>query len=342
MKGILRRAAAGFDPGYFSFVMATGIVAVSAYLQHMESMAAALFILNKIAYAILMFLLILRGLFFAGETFSDMTSPSRAPSLFTVTAGTCILGSEFLVLSKNFYAGLLFWAVGLFLWAVLSSAFFTAVITRKDKNGADDELNGSWLLFVVGTQAASVITALLVPFFKGGRDVMLLAAASLNGAGTALYALLIVLISRRMMFLSMPAEMLSPPYWINMGAGAISTLAGAELLLHAGYGKFVQEILPALEWSTLMMWAVTTWWIPLIVLLNVWRYAYKRFPVRYDVQHWSMVFPLGMYAAGSHQFGMVAGLAPLLVVSRYLLYVALAAWITVFIAMIAALLKKWT
>ncbi len=89
-----------------------------------------------------------------------------------------------------------------------------------------------------------------------------------------------------------------------------------------------------------MLWAVTTWWIPLIAILNVWRYAYKRLPVRYDVQHWSMVFPLGMYAAGSHQFGIAAGLAPLLIISRYFLYLALAAWTVVFIGMIAALSRK--
>jgi tellurite resistance protein TehA-like permease len=340
MKHILQRAAAGFNPGYFSFIMATGIVTVSAYLQRMGTTAEILFLLNKIAYGIFIFFLILRGLLLPGELASDMTAPSRAPALFTVTAGTCILGSQFLVLSKSFYAGLLFWAVGLFMWAVLSYIFFTAVITGKEKNGDEDELDGSWLLFVVGTQAAAIITILLAPYLAGGQEVMLLAASSLHGAGIALYALLIVLISHRMIFLSLPAEKLSPPYWINMGAAAISTLAGAELLLHAGYGKFVQEILPALKWTTLMLWAVTTWWIPLIAILNVWRYAYKRFPVRYDVQHWSMVFPLGMYAASSHQFGMAVGLAPLLVISRYFLYLALAAWIVVFIGMIAALSRK--
>ncbi|HUI66928.1 MAG TPA: hypothetical protein VL087_01800 [Nitrospirota bacterium] len=85
-------------------------------------------------------------------------------------------------------------------------------------------------------------------------------------------------------------EKLIPPYWINMGATAISTLDGADLMLHAPPGSLLENVLHALKWSTLC-WAVTTWWIPSIVILNVWRYSYKRFPIAYDVQHWSMVFP---------------------------------------------------
>src|SRR3546814_6683844 len=48
--------------------------------------------------------------------------------------------------------------------------------------------------------------------------------------GGALYLWLIALIFLRYTFLSMSAEDLTPPYWINMGAVAISTLAGARLL----------------------------------------------------------------------------------------------------------------
>ncbi len=64
---------------------------------------------------------------------------------------------------------------------------------------------------VVGTQAAAVITILLTPYLACGQNAMLLVASCMHGIGIALYFLLIVLIIRRMMFLSLTAEKLTPP-----------------------------------------------------------------------------------------------------------------------------------
>ncbi|HUK99867.1 MAG TPA: tellurite resistance/C4-dicarboxylate transporter family protein, partial [Nitrospirota bacterium] len=268
------------------------------------------------------------------------TLPTRAPALFTITAGTCILGSQFIVLSGAFHTGLILWVVGLFLWVVLFYAFFAAAMVRREKTADEGELSGSWLIYVVGTQSASIITILLMPYLDRRQDVMLLAALSMHGLGIVLYFLLVVLIIQRMIFLSLPAEKLIPPYWINMGAAAISTLAGAELILHARSWDFLQEVLPTLMWTTLVLWATATWWIPLMVMLNIWRYIYKRFPLIYEVEHWSMVFPLGMYAACTFQFGKAAGLEPLLPISRYFFYLALAAWILTFVGMVTRFVRQ--
>lgn len=148
------------------------------------------------------------------------------------------------------------------------------------------------------------------------------------------------MIVRRMLFLNLPPEKLIPPYWINMGAAAISTLAGADLILHAGPEGLLENVLPALKWSTLMCWAVTTWWIPLIVILNVWRYGYRRFPIAYDVQYWSMVFPLGMYSACSFQVGNAMKLPALMHISQYFAYLALAAWVLTFGGMVSGFIRK--
>ena len=43
-------------------------------------------------------------------------------------------------------------------------------------------------------------------------------------------------------------------------------------------------------------WASGTWWIPLLLVLGVWRYGLQRVPLRYDPMYWGAVFPLGMYA----------------------------------------------
>src|SRR3954471_5274982 len=43
-----------FPPGYFAFVMATGIVSLAAYLQEVPLVPAALFALNLVAYPALL------------------------------------------------------------------------------------------------------------------------------------------------------------------------------------------------------------------------------------------------------------------------------------------------
>lgn len=340
MRQIFVRSAAGFSPGSFSFIMATGIVSLAVFQHGMVTFAYLLFGVNTIAYFALASVMVIRGLLFPAELLADMTTPSRAPALFTIAPGTCILGSQFLRLSGGVYTATVFWFAGIFFWAVLSYTFFISIIVRSNKTAGEAELSGEWLLYAVGTQSLAILTILLAPGLASWQDDLALTAASLHLAGTALYFILIVMIVHRMLFLALPPEKFIPPYWINMGAAAIGTLAGADLMLHAGPGSLLENVLPALRWSTLLCWAVTTWWIPLVVILNVWRYGYKRFPIAYDVQHWSMVFPLGMYAACSFQLGNAMKLPALIQISQYFVYLALAAWIITFIGMVSGFIRE--
>jgi hypothetical protein len=38
-----------------------------------------------------------------------------------------------------------------------------------------------------------------------------------------------------------------------------------------------------------------TWWIPMLLVLEVWQHLIRRFPLRYDPLYWGAVFPLGIY-----------------------------------------------
>lgn len=68
----------------------------------------------------------------------------------------------------------------------------------------------------------------------------------------------------------------------------------------------------------------------MLLILAVWRYLYQRFPLRYDPLYWGAVFPLGMYAASTHNMQQALAMPFLDTLATVFLYVALAAWAVTF------------
>ncbi|HVQ28610.1 MAG TPA: tellurite resistance/C4-dicarboxylate transporter family protein [Vicinamibacteria bacterium] len=325
-----------FFPGYFALVMATGIVSLAAHLCGLPLIPEALLWMNIAAYGVLWGITLARLVRFPRAVLADLRDHARGPGFLTLVAGTCVLGSQCAILRSWADAAAALFVLGLGLWAVILYAFCASVTVVEPKPTLQEGINGSWLLLVVSTESLCVLGPLVAPG-RPEQDLILFISLIAYLAGAMLYLLVMPLMLYRWMFFSMAAESLTPPYWINMGALAISTLAGSRLLLSTGRLAFLQEIAPFLKGFTLFFWATATWWIPLLLILGVWRHVLQRVPIVYNPQYWSLVFPLGMYSVATFMLEKATGLAPLRVIPALFLYPALLAWALALTGLLRAL-----
>ena len=336
----LARAVADLFPGDFALVMATGIISIACFLLEMKTLSLVLLVIDLVAYIVLCVLLLLRILFFFSRVETDIKDHVKGPGFFTVVAGTCVLGSALLIVVDRSVPATALWFAGIALWLVIMYTFFTAVTVRENKPSIEAGLNGGWLLAVVATQSISVLGPLLVSRLVDYREPILFFTLCIFLLGCMLYLPLITLIFYRFTFVNVTTAALTPPYWINMGAVAITTLAGARLIIAAPASPLLNEVVPFLKGFTLFFWAAATWWIPLLIALGFWRHVYKKFPLKYDPQYWGMVFPFGMYTVCTFQLSRAIAFPPLLVIPRYFIYLALAGWLAVSIGLVNALMRN--
>ncbi|HTJ06806.1 MAG TPA: tellurite resistance/C4-dicarboxylate transporter family protein [Caldimonas sp.] len=329
-------ALADLSPAYFAMVMATGAVSMASHLQGMRSLAHALLWFNVAAWLALCVLNALRAALHRTRFFADFVDHLRGPGFFAAVAGTSVLAAQFLIVERIDRLAVALALAALVLWFVLTYGVFVGLTVKSEKPPLERGISGTWLLAVVATQSLAVLGALLAgPAGPALRLELHFAALGLWLFGGMLYGWLMTLILYRYAFFRLTPHDMTPPYWINMGAMAISTLAGALLIRGAHDAPFLQSILPFLKGFTVLYWSAATWWLPLLLAFGVWRYVVQRFPLRYDPLYWGAVFPVAMYAMGTQSMADVLSLDFLGFLPPIFLVAALAGWAVVCIGWVA-------
>ena len=330
------------SPAYFALVMATGVISIAAWDFGFAVLANGLFAFNFMSYVVLACLTVLRAVRYPGLFFADMTDHRLGPGFFTSVAASCILGNQFLLIARSLAAATIFLALGTTLWIGLTYTIFTAFTVKQEKPPLEKGLTGAWLIAVVSTQSIAVLAALVASEWPQPLRLELnFFALSMWLWGGMLYIWIISLIFYRYTFFAFSPGDLAPPYWINMGAMAISTLAGARLVQNTSDAPFLASLLPFLKGFTVFYWATGTWWIPMLLVLGVWRHLVRRFPLRYDPLYWGAVFPLGMYTVATRQMAAALDLPFLAPLPPAMFVVALAAWILAFIGLARELTRRF-
>lgn len=283
-------------PAYFASVMATGILSLASELLALTHVALLLTWLNVGLYVALWCLTAWRIARYPRDFSADLFHHGRCVGFFTAVAATNVLGNQVLVVLKMPTIAFALWGFGVVLWAVLTYGIFTILTVKSAKPGLETGINGGWLVAVVAAQSVSVLGTALTAWAGEYAEPLRLFTLAMWFGGGMLYVCIIALIFYRYMFFSLEPSDLAPPYWVNMGAMAISTLAGAYLVVEARQSALLEPLLPFLQGLTILFWSTASWWIPMLLTLGVWRHLLRRVPITYDPLYWGLVFPLGMYA----------------------------------------------
>jgi tellurite resistance protein TehA-like permease len=330
-----RAAVEGLHPGYFALVMATGIVSVGLNDIGLTVPSVVLMWTATLSYAVLVVLTVVRAARFPAGLTADFTDPRRGFGFFTFVAGTDVLGVR-LAGAGHARLALAFLVVGGLAWLVLGYLVpWTAVLGRADRPVLP-AANGTWFIWVVASQSVAVLAATLEPTTGGHRRELALLAVFSWSVGVFLYAGVGTLVAARLLLYPVRPADLTPPYWVAMGATAITVLAGARIVQMAD-APMVDATRGLVAGASALFWAFGTWLIPALVAAGWWRHVVHRVPLRYEAPLWSIVFPLGMYAVAGLFIGRADNLPIVALIGRQELWVAASVWALTSAAMLAHL-----
>ncbi|HET7303831.1 MAG TPA: tellurite resistance/C4-dicarboxylate transporter family protein [Segeticoccus sp.] len=339
LSGRVEHALHGLTPGYFALVMASGILSVGMHLNGRPVLSGILLVVCLVAYVLLVVLTGWRLVAHREAVVDDFMDPARAFGFFTFIAGTNVLGVR---LALDGYhgvtAGLL--VVAALTWLVLGYVVpWTAVLGRTQRP-VIATANGTWFIWVVASQSVAASAATLEPVAHEGywRDALAVVAVFSWSVGVFLYAAAGIFVAARMLLYDLRPLDLTPPYWVAMGAAAITVLSGARIVEMAE-APMVDATRGLISGASVVFWAFATWLIPVLAAAGWWRHWRHRVPLTYEATLWSIIFPLGMYAGAGLYLGHANTLPLVGAIGGGELWIASAAWLLTFVAMALHLVR---
>ncbi len=341
VMGLRGRVAEGvrtLNPGYFALVMATGIMSIAMANHGKSLLSLALLVLAMIAYLVLVMLTVWRIVAHRGLMLADLRNPKIAFGYFTFVAGTDVVGTA-LVTRHAYGIALVLLVVGTLGWLVLGYVVpWTAVVGRGRDGPLLAEANGTWFIWVVASESVAVLAAALEPEMLDLRRPLAILAVLSWAVGLFLYGAAGIFVAARMMLYPFGPRDLTPPYFVSMGATAITVVAGARIVQMTD-APMVEATRGLAAGLSVVFWAFGTWLIPALLAAGIWRHLVHKIPLTYTAPLWSVVFPVGMYGVGSHFLGQADNLPIVEAVGASESWLALAVWAVTFAGMLYHLLR---
>ncbi len=324
-------------PGYFTLTMASGIISIAADMLDMPRFSEAFALFSLTSWCLIFSLYTWRLFVFPAAVLENLLNPRTTFIFFSFVAATDIAG--LLLFDFGWHTtSMVCWVLAFLAWTGLLYCSF-GVLTLRHPERKADVVHGGWLISIVGTQSLVLLGAKLAPLLGEYASYLMFEVFLLWGLGLILYAIFVTLFCYRIFFLGMKAADYNPLMWVIMGATAISANAGSALSSGPPVIPFLDALRPMVDGVIMLCWSWATWWIPLLVILGLWKHGFMRVPLKYEPTQWSIVFPLGMYTVASCRLSITADFAPLYWIAQLMIWVASAAWLLVIVAMLVSIFK---
>ncbi|MFF5025569.1 DUF488 family protein [Streptomyces collinus] len=332
-RAAVTAAVAGLNPGALAFVMGTGIVSTGLYANGARTASTALLWVAVAGFAVLVPGYGWRLLRHRQRFLADFLGP-QAFAFLTLAISSNVLAARLAPSGHAAVAGA-FLAFGALGWMLLDYGIPLALITTLRRSPSIDQVNGTWFLWAVGSESVALAAAALAAVTSG--HLLPTLAVVCWSVGLMQYLLTAAIVLARLLARPVRPEGLMTSVWIFMGAAALIVLAGVRLISLPSGSLMLAR--PVIVGSAVVLWAFSSWLIPLLLAFGVWRHAVRRLPLRYDLGWWNLVFPIGMYAVATHELGRATGTSWMITVGRWEVWTAAVVWVVVFAAMVAAALR---
>lgn len=294
-------------PAAGGVVMGTGIVSSGLLFDDRVTFSRILLVIAAAVWIVLALVLAARSL----QEPDRIRQEARTPAALTGVASTAVLGDRLTAAGWR-WAGIAALVIALLLWLILIAPVLQSWSTPTV---------GTSLMVTVSTESLAVLAATLVRHERA--DWLLYAACAPFIVGLVSYALVIARFDLGQLLHG------QGDHWITGGALAISALAVGQITLAARSLHQMVGLASALETVSVATWAAAVAWLPVLVGAEALR---RR--VRYDLNRWSTVFPVGMYAACSFAAGAAAHAHGITDFAKIWVWVSVVVWVTVFLAML--------
>ncbi|WP_226023862.1 tellurite resistance/C4-dicarboxylate transporter family protein [Halomicrobium salinisoli] len=345
------------DPAYFGFVMSTGIVSVAFRGLGVEAVALPLAVFTVACYVLLVALFGVKTARFPGRVLADLRDSDRHWGTLTFVVATNTVGTALVLFFDLVAPAALLWLTAVVVTPVLLYYLFAIEVVGPRESAVRERVDGAFLLVIVCMQSLAVLGALLTDSLSAYVDEVVLLSMGYWGSGFVLYFVVVTIVTYRLLDGAVRPSDWTGPYWITMGAAAITTLAGATLGPRLSGFPAWEAYVEITLGITFLAWAIASWWIPLLLAVDVWsflaadgdgrapawvtampwaRLALGRRDGAYSSGAWGRVFPMGMYTACTVNLAGVHTFSPLGIVPAYWGWFALFVWGLTFVGMVRA------
>ena len=294
-----RRLTAALPPAAGAAVMSTGVLSTAAQGAGLRSLSWVLLAMAVLAGLALSAVLVTRLL----TDRAGWLAGAGTPASLTGVAATAVIGARIASLGWTGPAWALL-AIGTGLWVVL----LPLVLRHRQAPAV-----GADFLVCVATEGLAGLAA-TQGAVTGNRPVVAAGFAA-SVLGLVLYAVVAARFDRNQLAVG------AGDHWVVAGALAITSLAGAELLLAGDRLGLLGGVREPLRLLDLAVWAIAVAGYAVLLACEL------RWPrLRYDVRRWATVFPMGMTSAAGFAVARAGELPGPAVLGHVLLWPALAAW----------------